>query len=125
APRKRRLEISARHDDVGDRRVDAGARQVRNAHAVARGDQKPAGPRRVSFARPTRASPRAGRGAPAGPLTAAPPTIGLTATTGARVERSASTIPGTARIGPTDVTGLDGHKATTSAARSASPAPRD
>ena len=36
---------------------------------------------------------------PAGPVTAAPPTIGLTATMRARLSRSASRIPGTARIG--------------------------
>ena len=35
-----------------------------------------------------------------GPLTARPPTKGLTATTGAGVSRSAARIPGTARIGP-------------------------
>jgi len=55
--------------------------------------------------------------AAAGPLTAAPPTIGLTATTGAAVARSASTMPGTARIGPTEVTGFDGQTTMTSAAR--------
>src|SRR5258705_12137028 len=65
-------------------------------------------------------SPRVRMSAAAGPLTAAPPTIGLTATTGAAVAASASTIPGTARIGPTDVTGLDGHTTTSSAPRLAS-----
>src|SRR5262245_39447112 len=63
------------------------------------------------------ASPRARIRAAAGPLTAAPPMIGLTATTGAAVERSASTMPGTARIGPTDVTGFEGQTTMTSAAR--------
>src|SRR2546430_838012 len=61
------------------------------------------------------ARPRTRMRAPAGPLTAAPPTIGLTPTTGAVVERSASTMPGTARIGPMEVTGLEGQTMTTSA----------
>src|SRR5262245_32493660 len=69
------------------------------------------------------ARPRTRMRAPAGPLTAAPPTIGLMPTTGAAVAESASTIPGTARIGPTDVTGLDGHTTTTSAAPIASTTP--
>src|SRR5258706_175792 len=41
--------------------------------------------------------------AAAGPLTAAPPTIGLTPTTGADVAPSASAMPVTERIGPIDV----------------------
>ena len=43
-----------------------------------------------------------------GPLSTAPPTIGLTATTGAGACASASVIPGIARIGPIEITGLDG-----------------
>src|SRR5438046_7497106 len=61
--------------------------------------------------------------APAGPLTGAPPTIGLTPTTRALVPASASATPGTARIGPTDVTGFDGQIITTSASRIASSTP--
>ena len=53
--------------------------------------------------------------APAGPETAAPPTIGLTAATGAFALRKASRIPGTARIGPMLVTGLLGAKTIASA----------
>jgi hypothetical protein len=52
---------------------------------------------------------------PAGPDTASPPTIGLTAAMGALVRRSASRIPGTARIGPMLVTGLLGAKIMASA----------
>jgi hypothetical protein len=59
---------------------------------------------------------------PAGPLTAALPMIGLTPTT-VRLARSASTTPGTARMGPTDVTGFDGHTRTASASRMASTTP--
>ncbi len=53
--------------------------------------------------------------APAGPVTASPPTIGLTAAIGAFVGRKASRIPGTARIGPMLVTGLLGAKMIASA----------
>ena len=60
---------------------------------------------------------------PAGPLTGAPPMIGLTPTTGADVDASASAMPVTARIGPTEVTGLDGHTTTRSAPRIASRTP--
>src|SRR6267142_2028323 len=60
-------------------------------------------------------SPRARRRAPAGPLTAAPPTMGLTPTTDARVAPRAPATPGTARIGPTEVTGLEGQTTTRSA----------
>src|SRR3954470_10942267 len=69
---------------------------------------------------------------PAGPLTGAPPMIGLTPTTEAFVARRASAMPGTARIGPIEVTGFDGQitmglvsaiDATTSGAGRASAAP--
>ena len=60
---------------------------------------------------------------PAGPLTGAPPTIGLTPTTRRARRASASTMPGTARIGPTEVTGFDGHTTTRSASASASSTP--
>src|ERR1039458_10128304 len=60
---------------------------------------------------------------PAGPLTAAPPTIGLTAAMRARLSRSASRIPGTARMGAMLVTGLLGASSTRSAARIASITP--
>ena len=43
-----------------------------------------------------------------GPFRTSPPTIGLTATTGASVASSASRIPGTARIGAIDASGFDG-----------------
>ena len=43
-----------------------------------------------------------------GPFTVRPPTKGLTATTGAAAARSASRIPGTARIGPIEITGFEG-----------------
>jgi hypothetical protein len=49
--------------------------------------------------------------------------MGLTATTTAAVSINASLMPGTARIGPTDVMGLDGHTITASAARMASTTP--
>src|SRR2546425_8969989 len=61
--------------------------------------------------------PRARMSSPAGPLTAAPPTIGLTATTRARAAASASAMPGTASTGPTDVTGVEGPTTTSSASR--------
>src|SRR5213593_2583907 len=67
--------------------------------------------------------PRARISAPAGPLTGASPTIGLTPMTGALVASSASTSPGTARMGPIDVTGFDGQTTTTSAPASASTTP--
>src|SRR5262249_2938065 len=66
---------------------------------------------------------RARINAAAGPLTAAPATIGLTPITRPRVEASASAMPGTATIGPIDVTGFDGHTTTTSASRIASSTP--
>ena len=43
-----------------------------------------------------------------GPLIERPPTNGLTATTGAGAARSASRIPGRARIGPIEITGFEG-----------------
>jgi len=43
-----------------------------------------------------------------GPLSTSPPTIGLTATTGAFEATSASRMPGTARIGAIEARGLDG-----------------
>ena len=43
-----------------------------------------------------------------GPLSTSPPTIGLTATTGAAAPVSASRMPGTARIGAIEASGLDG-----------------
>ena len=43
-----------------------------------------------------------------GPFRTSPPTIGLTATTGARRRDSASRMPGTARIGAIEASGLDG-----------------
>src|SRR5204862_2199744 len=69
------------------------------------------------------ASPRARISSLAGPLTAAPPTIGLTPTMRARVAARPSATPGTASTGPTEVTGLDGHTTTTSASRTASRTP--
>ena len=44
----------------------------------------------------------------AGPFTGAPPTIGLTPTTRSRRATSTSRMPGTARIGPIEITGFDG-----------------
>jgi hypothetical protein len=46
--------------------------------------------------------------AAAGPLSARPPTIGLTATVAARRAATALRMPGTARIGPIEISGLDG-----------------
>ncbi len=43
-----------------------------------------------------------------GPLIARPATNGLTATTGAGESAIASRMPGTARIGPIEITGLEG-----------------
>ena len=54
-----------------------------------------------------------------GPLSTCPPTSGETATTGAGQPRSASRIPGTARIGPIEITGLDGPTITARAPASA------
>src|SRR2546425_723231 len=68
-------------------------------------------------------SPRARISAPAGPLTGASPTMGLTPMTGARVACRAATRPGTARMGPIDVTGFDGQTTTTSASAIASTTP--
>src|SRR6267142_1033567 len=59
----------------------------------------------------------------AGPETAVLPIIGLTAATGARVCLRASTMPGTARIGPMLVTGLLGASSTTVADMMASITP--
>ena len=47
-----------------------------------------------------------------GPFTARPPTIGETPITGAPAARTASRIPGTARIGSMLMKGLDGHTTT-------------
>ena len=52
-----------------------------------------------------------------GPLTARPPMIGDTATTGARQAVSAARMPGTARIGSMLMKGLEG-QITTAARRS-------
>src|SRR5437868_4837509 len=68
-------------------------------------------------------NPRARISAPAGPLTAAPPTIGLTPMTGPRVAASASAIAGTAMIGPIDVMGFEGQTTTRSASPIASTTP--
>ena len=54
-----------------------------------------------------------------GPLTARPPTNGLTATTGAAAAVSACLIPGRARMGPIDATGFEGPMTMTSAPASA------
>jgi hypothetical protein len=43
-----------------------------------------------------------------GPLSTSPPTIGLTAMTGAGEATIASWMPGTARIGAIDASGFDG-----------------
>ena len=43
-----------------------------------------------------------------GPLSTAPPTNGLTATTGAGLSRIASRMPSSARIGPIETIGFDG-----------------
>ena len=43
-----------------------------------------------------------------GPFSDRPPTNGLTATTGAGAPATASRIPGSARIGPIEMTGFDG-----------------
>ena len=55
-----------------------------------------------------------------GPLTALPATKGLTAITGASAAAIASRIPGTDRIGPIEITGLDGPTTIASAPASAS-----
>ena len=55
-----------------------------------------------------------------GPFSTSPSTNGLTATTGARASFSASVIPGTARIGPIEMTGFDGPITIASAAAIAS-----
>ena len=52
--------------------------------------------------------PACSQNASVGPLIARPPTNGLTATTGAGAARNASRIPGSERIGPIEITGLDG-----------------
>ena len=59
----------------------------------------------------------------AGPFSAAPAMIGETATTSARRSASASASPGTARMGPIDTMGFDGHTTTRSAAAMASSTP--
>ena len=55
-----------------------------------------------------------------GPLTARPATSGLTAITGAPAAAIASRMPGTERIGPIEITGLEGPTTIASAAASAS-----
>ena len=57
------------------------------------------------------------------PRTWSSPMIPETPTTGARVATSASRIPGTARIVPTETTGFDGGTSTTSASLIASSTP--
>ena len=57
------------------------------------------------------------------PRTCSPATMGERPTTGAGVARSASRTPGTARIVPTDTTGFDGGRITTSAPSIASSTP--
>ena len=57
-----------------------------------------------------------------GPLTTSPATNGLTATTGASAPAIASRIPGTARIGPIEITGFEGPMTIASAAASAASA---
>ena len=52
--------------------------------------------------------PACSQNATVGPFNERPPTNGLTATTGAGAARSASRIPGSARIGPIEMTGFDG-----------------
>ena len=52
-----------------------------------------------------------------GPFRTSPPTIGLTATTGAAAATSASWMPGTARIGAIEASGLDGPITIASASR--------
>ena len=70
---------------------------------------------RVAAPGSSRATPSADASPPsvwnsrsAGPRSAAPPTMGLTATTGAGAPRSASAMPGTARMAPMLRNGLDG-----------------
>ncbi len=57
------------------------------------------------------------------PRTGAPPTMGERPTTGAAAAAIASRMPGTARMVPTETTGLDGGKRITSAAAIASSTP--
>ena len=52
--------------------------------------------------------PACSQNASVGPFSERPPTNGLTTTTGAAAARSASRIPGSASIGPIEITGLDG-----------------
>ena len=59
----------------------------------------------------------------AGPFTGRPAMIGLTPTTRSRRATSASRTPGTARIGPIEITGLLGHTSTVSASAIASSTP--
>ena len=60
---------------------------------------------------------------PAGPDTASPPMMGLTATMVASVASSACAMPGTARMGPMEVMGLEGQTMTVSAAVMAATTP--
>ncbi len=59
----------------------------------------------------------------AGPFTGAPAMIGLTPTTRSRRRASTSRTPGTARIGPIEITGFDGQMRMVSAASSAASTP--
>ncbi len=68
-------------------------------------------------------SPQALISSPAGPLTAALPTIGLIARTIAFVSMSAARMPGTERIGPIEVIGFEGQTMTALAVRIASRTP--
>ena len=60
---------------------------------------------------------------PAGPDTGCPPTMGVTAMMVAPVASSARTMPGTARMGPIEVMGLEGQTMTASAVTMASTTP--
>ena len=68
-------------------------------------------------------APQAGSSLSAMPLTGAPPTIGVTATTRQGAASTAARIPGTARMGAIDTTGLDGQIRTPLAVARASVTP--
>ncbi len=67
--------------------------------------------------------PQAGRSLSAMPRTGAPPMIGVTATVWAAAFWMAARIPGTARMGAIDTTGLEGQRMMPSAPAMASSSP--
>ena len=122
------LVRSARHDGLRRHRRHADAAAHRGpGHGRARRRRAGRASARTRGRRPAAETgrPETAMSRPAGPDTASAPTIGLTATIVAVGLGQRLRSPGTARIGPMEVMGLDGHTITPRAARwpRARPAP--